>query len=58
MDSGRYAPKTIAGQDFNGYPNWDWLRFDQVSWYYETSKKLEMKYGKKIPSLVFIHIPL
>ncbi|MEH6941313.1 metallophosphoesterase family protein [Bacillus sp. JJ722] len=58
LDSGRYAPKTIAGQDFNGYPNWDWLRFDQVNWYYDTSKKLELKYGKKIPSLVFVHIPL
>ncbi|WP_089967555.1 metallophosphoesterase [Lihuaxuella thermophila] len=58
LDSGRCAPKTIAGQDFTGYPKWDWLRFDQVSWYYETSKKLERQFGRKIPSLMFIHIPL
>lgn len=58
MDSGRYAPKTIAGQDFKGYPTWDWLRFDQVNWYYETSKQLENQFTRKIPSLVFIHIPL
>ncbi|KON67925.1 metallophosphoesterase family protein [Peribacillus sp. FSL K6-1552] len=58
LDSGRYAPKTIAGQDFQGYPTWDWLRFNQVNWYYETSKKLERKWRKKIPSLAFIHIPL
>lgn len=58
LDSGRYAPKTIAGQDFKGYPTWDWLRFDQVNWYYETSKKLEKQYNYKVPSLVFIHIPL
>lgn len=58
LDSGRYAPKTIAGQDFQGYPTWDWLRFDQVSWYYETSKRLEKQFGRKIPSLMFIHIPL
>lgn len=58
LDSGRYAPNTIAGQDFHGYPTWDWLRFNQVSWYYETSKKLEQQWGHKVPSLVFIHIPL
>lgn len=58
LDSGRYAPKSIAGQDFKGYPTWDWLRFNQVSWYYETSKKLEQQWGHKVPSLVFIHIPL
>ena len=58
LDSGRYAPQTIAGQDFAGYPTWDWLHFDQVSWYSETSKKLEKQWGHKVPSLVFIHIPL
>ncbi|WP_166243375.1 metallophosphoesterase [Paenibacillus turpanensis] len=58
MDSGRYAPDTIAGQNFEGYPIWDWLRFDQVAWYEETSRKLEQQYGAKIPSLMFIHIPL
>lgn len=58
LDSGRYAPKTIAEQNFDGYPTWDWIRFDQVNWYYETSKKLETIYNRKIPSLMFIHIPL
>ncbi|MGJ7923078.1 metallophosphoesterase family protein [Neobacillus sp. LXY-4] len=58
LDSGRYAPQQIAGQDFAGYPTWDWLRLNQVSWYYETSKKLEQQWGHKVPSLVFIHIPL
>jgi hypothetical protein len=58
LDSGRYAPKTISGQDFEGYPTWDWLRFNQVGWYYETSKKLEKQFGKKVPSLMYIHIPL
>lgn len=58
LDSGRYAPGTIAGQDFEGYPAWDWLRFDQVAWYYEASKKLEEQVGSKVPSLMFIHIPL
>jgi hypothetical protein len=58
LDSGRYAPSQIAGQDFKGYPTWDWLRFNQINWYYEKSKKIEKQYGYKVPSLVFIHIPL
>ncbi|MFD0824589.1 metallophosphoesterase family protein [Neobacillus sp. M.A.Huq-85] len=58
LDSGRYAPKTIAGQDFSGYPTWDWIRSNQVNWYFETSKKLEKQFGYKVPSLMFIHIPL
>jgi 3',5'-cyclic AMP phosphodiesterase CpdA len=58
LDSGRYAPKTIAGQDFQGYPTWDWLRFDQVSWYNEMSQRIENRFGYKVPSLMFIHIPL
>ncbi|GGB52735.1 phosphoesterase [Lentibacillus populi] len=58
FDSGRYAPEEMAGQDFEGYPNWDWLRFDQIKWYYETSQKLEHQTGHKVPSLAFMHIPL
>jgi hypothetical protein len=58
LDSGRYAPQAIANQDFKGYPTWDWLRFNQINWYYETSIKLEKQWGKIVPSLAFIHIPL
>ena len=58
LDSGRYAPETIAGQNFDGYPDWDWLRGNQINWYFETSQEIEKKYKSKIPSLMFIHIPL
>ena len=58
MDSGRYAPSQIAGQDFKGYPTWDWLRGNQVNWYYETSAEIEKRYKRKIPGLMFMHIPL
>lgn len=58
FDSGRYAPDEIAKQDFEGYPGWDWLRYDQVQWYYETSLELEKSVGHKVPSLAFMHIPL
>lgn len=58
LDSGRYAPEQIAGQDFEGYPDWDWLRPDQVQWYLETSAALEKKNTALVPGLVFQHIAL
>lgn len=58
LDSGRYAPGTINGQDFAGYPTWDWLRMDQVSWYRDESLRLEQRLGRKLPGLMFIHIAL
>ncbi|WP_245975563.1 metallophosphoesterase [Amycolatopsis palatopharyngis] len=58
LDSGRYAPKQIAGQDFAGYPTWDWLRADQVRWYLDASEKLERRAGAAVPSLMFLHICL
>lgn len=48
LDSNRYSE--IVG----GY---DWIRQDQIEWYTETSEALEAKYGNKINSLMFFHIP-
>jgi hypothetical protein len=58
IDTGRYAPDTINGQDFEGYPDWDWVRMDQVTWYRSLSMASEQKYGRKIPSLMWGHIAL
>ncbi|MDI3243255.1 metallophosphoesterase family protein [Arthrobacter sp. AL08] len=58
IDTGRYAPDSIDGQDFEGYPDWDWVRMDQVTWYRNQSIAAEQKYGKKIPSLMWGHIAL
>ncbi len=58
LDSGRYAPAKIAGQDFEGYPTWDWIRMNQVQWYTETSRRVESQARKVVPALMFIHIPL
>ncbi len=32
--------------------------FEQVMWYYNTSKQIEKEQGKKIPAIMFMHIPL
>ncbi|WP_019856196.1 metallophosphoesterase family protein [Actinopolyspora mortivallis] len=58
IDSGRYAPDSIAGQGFEGYPHWGWVRPDQIRWYSETSRKLERVAGGRVPGLMWMHIPL
>ncbi len=66
LDSGRYAPDTVGGQaigenylpGWTWMPDWDWLRPSQVGWYVETSSALERMHGRKIPALMFFHIPL
>ncbi|MFL4474568.1 metallophosphoesterase family protein [Paeniglutamicibacter sp. MACA_103] len=57
LDSGRYAPEKIAGQDFEGLKSYDWIRPEQIDWYRETSRATEVRHGK-VQSLMFFHIPL
>lgn len=66
LDSGTYAPEKIADQTITDdilpgwgwMPYWDWIRPSQVEWYTTTSQKIEKAFRKKIPSLMFFHIPL
>ncbi len=60
LDSGRYSPDTIAGQavEADGLRTYDWIRPSQVAWYHRTSRELEARHGRKIPGLMFFHIPL
>ena len=37
---------------------YDSVNMDQVLWYYASSKAAELAYGKKIPGVMFFHIPL
>ncbi len=45
---------------YEGMPdsNYDYIHFDQINWYYESSKALEEYIGKKVPGLMAFHIPL
>ncbi len=38
--------------------DYDFIRFEQVMWYWNTSVALEKLCGRKIPSLMMFHIPL
>jgi 3',5'-cyclic AMP phosphodiesterase CpdA len=40
------------------YSDYDFIRFEQVMWYWNTSVALEKLCGRKIPSLMMFHIPL
>ena len=50
LDSNRYD---VSGTGLGGY---DWIRYDQIAWYYNTSKALEEEHGL-LNSLMFYHIP-
>lgn len=51
MDSNSYPDNEILG-------NYDWIKHDQVHWYYNTSLAYESRYKRKLPALGFFHIPL
>ena len=50
MDSGAYAPKEIEG--------YAWINRKEINWFVQQAKGFEKKYGKKLPSLAFFHIPI
>lgn len=60
LDSGEYSEDTIGEQAISadGLPGWAWIKPDQIAWYLGRSAKLESLFGKKLPSLMFFHIPL
>ncbi len=66
LDGGREAPEVLGGQrladgvlpGWGWLPRWSWIRHDQVAWYAAESARLERAHGRKIPSLLFLHVPL
>ncbi|MBR5520187.1 MAG: metallophosphoesterase [Clostridia bacterium] len=39
-----------------GYGHWGMLYFDQLVWYWNTSRALEAEVGKKVPGLLCMHV--
>jgi hypothetical protein len=60
LDSGRYTPDSIGGQsvEADGLRTYDWIRPSQIDWYVRTSNAIEAEFGRKIPGLMFFHIPV
>ena len=40
------------------YSGYDSIRFNQIMWYWNSSEELNRYVGKKIPGLMFFHIPI
>lgn len=57
LDSGRYSPEKVAGQEIEEY-TYETIHADQVAWYRNESLALERRAGAPVPGLMFFHIPL
>lgn len=42
----------------NAGSDWEFVRFEQILWYWNSSVAIEESLGRKLPSLMFLHIPL
>ncbi len=53
LDSQAYSKDKVL------YGGYDWIKFDQITWYRNESDKLaEKNNGKLLPSIMFFHIPI
>lgn len=55
LDSHSYAPAEVGGQKLGAY---GWIQPEQIGWYARESHALEAEGGRKVPGLMFFHIPL
>ena len=42
----------------NAGSDWEFVRFEQILWYWNSSIQIEKELGRKLPSAMFLHIPL
>ena len=52
------TPTKVLPSHFNDGENGGTPLFNQVMWYYTESQRLEKEAGRKIPGIMFMHIPL
>ncbi len=55
---GRLENDAILENGLQGSHNYDFIKFSQIRWYWDTSVEMEKKWGYKIPGILFTHIPL
>ena len=50
----------LNASGFSGYTKtmYDYIHYDQIEWYRNTSELMESQFGQKIPGLMVFHIPL
>ena len=47
----------VLEPDVGDRSDYDTVNMDQVLWYYETSRAIEREQGRKVPAVLFMHIP-
>lgn len=54
-----YVPFEEMQLENNEYPckKWDFIRFEQLLWYWNTSKALEAEAGAPVPAMAVMHVP-
>ncbi|MBQ4350642.1 MAG: metallophosphoesterase family protein [Clostridia bacterium] len=50
--------RKVLPSDVGDRGDYDTVNVDQVLWYYTTSRAIEAEQGRKIPAVLFTHIPL
>lgn len=55
---GNLAKDAILPKGLQGNHNYDFLKFSQIMWYWNTSLDIEKTNKKKVPGIMFLHIPL
>lgn len=69
LDSLNYISKTNPGSRLKdtykvlengqaGSTDYDFIKFKQIQWYYNTSEEIERSHGEKVPGLMFFHMAL
>lgn len=57
LDSGRYRPDELGGQNAGELPSYDYIHPQQIQWYTQASDALAEQAGHTIEGLMFFHIP-
>ncbi|AWB83886.1 metallophosphoesterase family protein [Corynebacterium liangguodongii] len=57
LDSGNYMPGEFKDKAKEDLPHYDYIRPAQVEWYLKASRAAEERFGRKIPGLMYFHIP-
>ena len=55
---GKSEPVKMLHPFAGGHGSYDSVDIEQVMWYYLVSKEIEKRYGRKLPALMYAHIPL
>ncbi|WJY68248.1 metallophosphoesterase family protein [Corynebacterium auris] len=57
LDSGNYLPSSDPVRGNDDVPDYDYIRPAQIEWYLAASREAERRFGRKVPGLMYFHMP-